>query len=595
MTPFWRIPVFEGSLFDVSWYLPMIGAVMSGYEYGGYLHWFEHIIRVFHLILPGANAQEVWFITRWISTTVMIWVGAWCFRKWIGLEVWTARIFSFAFWISLILVLGARPGVYSWYLPVCFAGLVGVVMAQRSLEQSKVKHAILWSLFAIATNWIYFWFFTFAVIWLASIWAMWILKRSRNAFLGLFTAGAVIAPIVAVCIAKWLPTSGLLPRLEVYERLGFAFTRMPFISNSMFVMFCWIALLIALPLLYRLPAVHVKRVVEMQLAWIALVLTWFLSSFMGIFFQNDHFRTPVVLLSFVSIALVWSAMKDREASTKAKWPLSLAIIPTLLAVIFLYRIIIPGYYIYHDEQLNVLHVTHWFTVAVAGAWMLWYRFKDRPFAAKHALMVVVVLSALTGITAAIHVQKGELKKIPGKLPQLPLVDWIRTNVPKDSVVCTDPVTAAFLGIHTERLTHPLAMTRYLQLTNEADLNILLQIASAYDVLAAGEGKGFRRFVRQDRHNACVQFAKQVKVMQSFGMSEERIEQILGCPREMINAELAQLEKVMLEKKLNPEEFQKVCPYVVVTDEKKAFWQIPSTYGSTSFPDGSAMWSASLTK
>lgn len=94
---FWRITVFSGAMFDISWYLPMMGAVISGLNYGGYLHWFGPAIKTLSSIIPGANVPELWFVSRWISTTVSVWVGAWCLQKWSGLSVRDARLFSLVF------------------------------------------------------------------------------------------------------------------------------------------------------------------------------------------------------------------------------------------------------------------------------------------------------------------------------------------------------------------------------------------------------------------------------------------------------------------------------------------------------------------
>ncbi len=592
VAPFWRITVFSGAMFDISWYLPMMGAVLSGLNYGGYLHWFAPAIKELSLLLPGANIPELWFISRWISTTASVWVGAFCLRKWSELSVRDARLFSFGFWLALILPLGMRPGVYSWYLPFGLLGFTAAWLVRESLSSDKIVRAAILTVCAIVGTWVYFWFWIFTAVWLSVIWALWILRISRRAMFSLVAVSAAIFCLTAVPLARWILQPSQLVKYETYERLGLAFTRIPFVANPFIAVICWVAILFVLGRMLPNTGRLAHRIEGLQIAWIALLLTWQFTPFMGVFFQNDHLRTPVVILAWFSLALVWNMREREELRPLPFWCNTLLWVVMATAVVFVVRVLASGY-VFHDEFLNVLHITQWLTVLCVGSWII-FRANGAGFIKKRAsLYWILFLSALIGIPAWIHIHRVELPRITKTLSQIPIIEWMRENVPEKDAVCTDPETAAFLGIHVERMFHPLAMTRYLPLSNEDSLSILLQIASAYDVKAAGATKAFKRFVRQDRSNSCAQYLRQANILRGLGLAEDRIQEMIGCPTAILEEEQGKMAAMIDTRTMNEKEFSAVCPWVVVSESKREFWHFPSAYGTITFPDGTTIRSASL--
>ncbi|MEK7655979.1 MAG: hypothetical protein AAB386_04870 [Patescibacteria group bacterium] len=592
ISPFWRITVFSGAMFDISWYLPMMGAVISGLNYGGYLHWFASAIKTLSSIIPGANVPELWFVSRWISTTVSVWVGAWCLQKWSGLSVRDARLFSFGFWLALILPLGMRPGVYSWYLPLGLFGFTAAWLVWESLSSNRVIRAVIFTICALVSTWIYLWFWIFAAVWLAVIWALWIFRTSRRVMYSLVAVSAGIFCLSAFPLARWILQPSNLVKYETYERLGLAFTRMPFVANPFIAVICWVALLFVLGRMFPVSGRLARRIEGLQIAWVSLLLAWQFTPFMGVFFQNDHLRTPVVILAWFSLALVWNMREEEELRPLPFWSNALLWVVLVAAMIFVVRILASGY-VFHDEFLNVLHMTQWLTILCVGSWIIFRTNGNRFFKPRASLYWILFLAALIGIPAWVHIHRVELPRIPGTLSKIPVIDWMRANVPANDAVCTDPETAAFLGIHVERMFHPLAMTRYLPMSNKDNLNIILQIASAYDVKSVGEMKSFKRFVRQDRSNSCAQYLRQASILRGFGMAEEDIQNAIGCPTAILNQELEKMSAMIENRTLDEAAFSAVCPWVVVSVSKREFWHFPSTYGTITFPDQTIIRSASL--
>ena len=123
ISPVWRVPIVDRGIFDVYFYLEWLGAAIENLPFGGHLRWFEYPMRWLAQILPkGTTVDEIWLISRWITNTLFLYVSPWCFRQWINISNWKSRLFTLGLGFSLILVLGSRPGVFSWYLPFCLVG-----------------------------------------------------------------------------------------------------------------------------------------------------------------------------------------------------------------------------------------------------------------------------------------------------------------------------------------------------------------------------------------------------------------------------------------------------------------------------------------
>src|SRR3989344_8825802 len=121
--PDWlRIPLVGDAVFDTAAYLQPIGHAALGIPEAALIGPFAALVSALATLFPNASVAELWLITRWLSTLVGLWIGAWAVRSWSGLPVRASRYASALFWVSLVLVLGMKPGVVSWFLPMGFFG-----------------------------------------------------------------------------------------------------------------------------------------------------------------------------------------------------------------------------------------------------------------------------------------------------------------------------------------------------------------------------------------------------------------------------------------------------------------------------------------
>ncbi len=600
-TPFWRTPIFYGAIFDITWYLPLIGSVVSGFHAGNYLHWFAIPLGWLARMMPGASVPEVWFVSRWITTTIMVWISPWCFRRWADLSRGASRIFSLAFWFSIVLALGMRPGIYSWWYPAVFFALTASRIVLDDLRKNHPGRAFAWTLAALLFGWLYTWFFILCVIWLASMWAIWLFRNKRGLIGTACVVGFFALPFVAYYGAHWLFSGSHVAYWQMYERIGLAYSHMPYLTNSFLIVPGWIALLLCLPRWRRMNEREERGLVAMQWAWIALLFAWQCSVFMGVALDNDHFRSPTVLLCWISFAWLWSVLRAPAASepprrARGAWIFDVLTLGTLaVSLVFIYRILASGY-VFFDEYLNVLHFSHWFILALA-AWCLWrYARSGKPsaaFPANGIIAIALVVSIVSGVSASAHIYAVELVRLPGMDGGQQLVDFLRATVPVDQAVCADPVTAGILGIHIARLTHPTVMSKMLPQTDAQALNTLTTLAGAYDVVGSGFQKSFKRFVRMDRYIPCASYLKTDAVLKRLGVSDATIQRLDGCPITMLDQEQQIFQQALDLRTLDPAAFQSVCPWVVITPDQRAYWRLPANYVERAFPSGTSVWSPYL--
>ena len=570
----WRIPMIYGSIFDTPTYLQWIGQAILGLEAGRPLSWFAVLVRVLHYFFPQGSVSEIWLITRWFTTTSCLWIVAWCLARWAGLGRWPARFFALSFWLSLVLVLGMRPGVFSWYLPFGFLGMTATALVLAALEKKQFYAAIAWSLAALIAASVYSWFLFFVGLWLVTVWLSQLINYSRKFFLALWIFGSCLIATCLPFILIWvIPTVRWSLLIDSLERFGLAYARLPLISNSFLAMLGWLGLVFYL---------NNKKLESIQWAWIALLLSWLMTPFTGVYIHNDHFRTPVVMLSWISLAIVWSYLSEgatlfsEQGTWVRRWLYYLPNAILGLSAFFIVNILRQPY-AFNNDFLNVLHFSHWFALAV-GSWLIIRRRSNLKHPAPKIFFGGLLLgSLLIGGVAGIAALKLEFFVLATQQKYQPAIDWINFNVPATETICTDKDTADVLAAHTGRLIYPAETTFYLTEPSQDVFQRIILLAGVYDFFGAGQGETLRYLSKIYIGIACGQFSRQVQWLSRLGLSETRIDLLRGCASQDIEQRIAQAVAAAEEKKFDPIQFRLTCHWIVVPEERRLYWNIPAEY------------------
>lgn len=588
----WRVDVLSSGVFDTYAYLQWLGQSAHGLDIGGSFRWFAWPLRWLTTpLLSIASVPEAWFVTRWVSTTLMVWVGAWSMAQWARLERGSARIFSVCFWISLVLVLGMRPGVYSWYLPVGFICINIVLTVKNALEESRLRTAIALSVLSLFLASVYSWFLIFFGLWLLTLWSIYLIRRSPILFRWLFLSvtmivvggGLYASPLLAQS-PRWL----LL--MDFQERLGMSFTHLPFISNSLLVILGWLIVWFVYALVVREKTE--ERVTEMVGAWLVLLFSWLSSPFTGVYIHNDHFRTTVVILSWMSLAMLWVLLSRDSSDVGLVRPryrrtaLVMAAATFGFACLYLLRVAIRPY-AFDGDTLNVVHMSHWFALAL-GAGLLLVS-KKRAHLSRYFFPVMLIGSSLIGGIAFVAVYRDVYKVLPEQIVYRESIEWIREHVPVAESMCVDPAHADFFGAHTERRVYPAETTLYLSEATVDVVKRLAVIAGFYDARAAGQSTAFLYDSQWARGVTCDQFPGVVSLLKRFGYSPSFIDDLTGCQRAILD----QLSDAMVLAMDHPVQdaaaFADICPWVIVPLDQQMYWHLPSSYREQIIDDGVSVW------
>lgn len=570
----WRIPIISGTVFDTYAYLQWLGQTSHGWEIGGHVRWYIWPLRALTRLLPNASIAEWWLISRWISMVAVLWIGGWAVRRWSGLDVARSRLVSLALWLSFVMALGMRPGVYSWYLPFGILALTLPLDVQDGLARKKYVRALLLTGVTLAASFVYSWFFIVAVVWLAALWAEWLISRSRKLFLMLLGAGILATLLITPTLAAYLsqsPEGTLLLDLQIKSGLGF--TRFPQLTNSFFALLAWVVFL-------SVAARSWTSAPALSGAWLAVLFSWLITPFTGIYLHNDHFRTPVVILSWITLALAWASTDEEGSrpSRSARWIAGAVFAASLVFILNILR----QPYAFNNDDLNILHFSHWFALAfVLGVWIMRRKIKWQ--------LPVLLGAVLIGGVGTLSILFREWKELPQRVSRLPEINWIKYNVPLDKGVCSDPTQADFLATFTGLRIFPAGTTLYYREPTLEGLRRMRVFSSAYDV----EGSGSFEYVKYINHFGrsmiCQQFPRQVQFLRRLGFSEARINEWAGCPQELIRQLDEYTLKTTRQAEVDASAFKEICPWVIISAEQKRYWRLPEGYQETAVTPSISVW------
>jgi len=586
----WRIPVISATFFDTPAYLQWLGQVMNGLDISQHLRWFEYPLRALARLVPQASVSEVWLLSRWISITVILFLSGWAVRIWTGLDTSRSRMMATAFWLSSVLAIGMRPGVFSWYLPFGIVTLTAPLYVLSALRKQAYGPAAFWTAAVVLASSVYAWFLVVAVLWLASIWAEWLLRRSRTLFFALTGVAAAASVFAARMAAVWL-TSTQSGRLfwELQFQDGIGFTHLPQLTNSFVGMAAWVLFIFFASRNAggETFAKHERRLVLLQWAWIAVFLAWISSCFTGAYIHNDHFRTPVLIMSWMSLAVWWSVARE------GRWRLPRSSVWGLwtlcgISAVFVLNIIRQPYAFNHD-YLNVIHLSVWLTILMA----LWLVLRGPDLRVPSSwLKVLMIGSFLVGGLAAVDVYAGEFRELPNRLRYVATIEWIEEHVPVDDVLCSDPVQAELLASFTGRRAFPSNATAISRKSLRDGLETTRAYASGFDATASGNESYLTHVNQFSRGIICEQFVRQVTLLKTLGFSADRVDDISGCPRDLLNELDAISAEMFRQTEVDATAFHDACPWVVISSDQRSFWRLPDDYREIPIDATMTVWHAS---
>jgi hypothetical protein len=588
VSPWWRVTAVTPGLFDTYVYLNWLGGAAEQLPYGGHLKWLGDVLGfVWPLLRSWMSIPELWIVSRWVTFTLTIWIGAWAIGHWSGLPRFQSRLFSVAFFSALIVTLGMRPGVYAWYLPFCIAGITCALFASRALTQHAWVKAAVWSLASFGLCWLYPWFFLVAAIWLATAWMIHLSRLRAWILPVVFILGATLGVATGVPLARWFLDPAQAPLIGIYERNGMALSHAPFFANTVLAMGAWIAMLAVLTRRAAQPDDR-KRFMFLGAGWIGLLVLWFHTPFMGLFMYSDHFIGPVTLFAWISLAVVWSAIRRAE-TFRPEASRFFQVIPWLIAggsiLFFLYILQQPLRFNLKKFDSYIVHLTHWAALAIASSIALW-RMRHPFYTAQVDSILsrsLIGLAVALGVAGTLPMFLRDLPHVPEVAARIPLIQWIRMETNPDEKLCADPESASFYAAHTGRHIYPAEATLSWWRSSEDIIQDLETLVRSYDVRAAGEEEMFRFYTDHYRTVSCASEGRYshgsfvASLISPLGWDEARVNEWLGCNMQTITAHRVRVEAAMNARTPDPVAFRALCPAIIVPAEQKAFWSIPSDY------------------
>jgi hypothetical protein len=288
------------------------------------------------------------------------------------------------------------------------------------------------------------------------------------------------------------------------------------------------------------------------------------------------------MLSWVSLAVVWSVSHGRVQSDAVRpswWERAVPFVTFVVALGFIANILRKPYGIGVDD-LDILHLSLWFSLAI-GAWFVMRHRSKKDFRPNTRWIIALLIgSALIGLVPLVFFYRMQADRLPEAVSRLPVIGWITKHVPADGMGCADPTSADFYAAHTGRRIVPAETTSYMQESNETTIRRFVAFAGAYDLASSGAGDALRQYIDLSQGIACGQFPLQVKFLRMLGWPESRIDDAIGCPRAMLETRWQTIMSFSHAGTVDETVFKKACPWIIVPDDQKKFWRIPSDYVET---------------
>ena len=601
--PWWRVPVGTPGVFDSYVYFNWMGATANGLPAGNLLSWYGVIVKiVWALMSRWASIPEMWIVTRWLSIALIAFIGSWSLRAWSGLDRTTARLVTCAYGAGIALSIGIRPGADSWYFPFALFAYAASAKTYALLRESKWVVAIVWSLLAIGASVLYPWYFMFVGLWLATMWGVALIRQRPAAFYVFLTVACLAIGLSANRLSRWFLDPARAGLIGVYERSGIVFAHVPFFANTLIASGTWIVLLFVLAFLYAPQDEIRRRLTRDAWAWIALTVLWFNTPFTGIHLYSDHFIATTVILTLFSLSTVWRSV--RETVSRDVRPRLSALIRRLLVAMALGSSVFVLYIVQQPIRGNLIkfdsyavHVIHWFVLSIA-AWFAVIRvYRQRAPHERRAMLVLWIGCAVIGGWGMVSMIARDHGKMAGIEKRIPAITWIRSTVSASQTLCSDLESAAFYAGHTGLRVYPAEATLSYAIPNETVFQELETIAGAYDVVGSGNLDLYHFYTDFYRTIPCAAASKYShnafwdRTLRRFGITDASINELIGCRQEVIDANWSRISKAIEQHQINDAAFRNTCPMVIIPDEQKSYWTLPSDYREVWFGNGVGVWKA----
>jgi len=563
----WRVSGIGQIIFDFAVYSSETAAAAVGLTNAAQMpSFFSALFFVLHRLIPGATTAELWLIVRIIFGTLTWWMASWTLSAWSDISRTARRVAASVLWVAIFLPLGFRQGIYSWYIPFGFLLLLAIARCTRLLEERKLIKAIIWTIIGLASSVVYPWFVLFAGFWFVGVWTEWAIPRLRYKQIAMTWAATSVLAVFSSLYLVFQFRHTVQDMMTHMTRNGMAFTNMPLLSTMLFAAGAWFVAILILALLSKGES-STKEFVMLLRAWIVTILAWCSSLFMGIFFQNDHFRILVLFFAWISAAVLlhWIHGIDAQKGRAMTFMVSLA------AAIASFAYIAKPYAFDHD-QLNAIHLFVWLALALVSACLAWSKWalRIRP---RTLAVASIVFACCIGLPQYAVMFASENGRWESQQAYQPLFTWMRTSIPEKDTVCVDPANAEFIGSQSGRpafFTDPDVYSLSSEILRDR-LEAFASIRHIDESVAPIWTTSI-----QAKYVACQQFGLQRSALQRF-MPEDRIDVLLGCDRASMFGDAGFIKKISAQFGVVNNSISATCPWIVVDASQKNAWNIPSFY------------------
>ena len=443
----------------------------------------------------------------------------------------------------------------------------------HALERRKKGRAALWTILGLLASTVYPWCAVFAAFWFTSLWVEWAVFHLRRRWIVTAWAGASLLAIgtsLLFVLRFGHATQAIMDRLI---RNGLAFTHMPMLSTMLFAAIAWFIAIFILALRSKGES-SAKEFIILLRTWVVTILAWCSSLFMGIFFQNDHFRLFVMLFAWISTAVLLHWMHGIDAQ-KGR---ALTFMVALAAAISSFAYIAKPYALDHD-QLNTIHLFVWLSLALVSACLVWSKWATRLHPRTIAI-TGIILACCIGFPQYAVMFASENGRWEAQQSYKPLFAWMKTAVPERDMICADPIDADFVASqsgHVVFFTEQDVFT----LPRQTLYDRLEAFASIrhVDDRTASDWTG----LLQTGYVACGQFSLQRSALDRV-LPSSRVEQMLGCDQKGMKTESDYVKYLSTTFGTENQSTPKICPWILVDTAAKSEWSIPTTY-TQAYADG----------
>ncbi len=593
----WRIDVIPSGVFDTYLYLSWMSAVLTHEPVSTPLPWFIWLLRLINDHLSGLlRLPEIWLLSRWITGVAGLWLAGWTVQQWSGLHKQSARLVALIGWLFLAGVLGMRPGFYSWYFPFCVAGWGCAYLSWNALSEKRWYHALLFSVAALILSSLYPWVFISVGIWLAAGWGIWLIKMSSRLFFAISASLSLVflGGVGGVyAFLHELPTT-FWTTLETYQRLGaFLFSRFPILSHTVLSSVGWIILFVCLLQSFTFNQEQQKRFFILGSIWLTCLVLWFQNILSNFYLQNDHFIVPVVLASWMSVGAFVNFSFPNPLRPKIITKLTVSGVALFSSLITCFILLQS---LRHLRQLDVylIHLAHWIALSVCSLLLATSLFL-RPKLHRPIFYKGLILSLLLTTAAWVVFYVRALPSVSSTVTRRPQLEWLLARTKTGDHLCSDPETAHFLSAHSGRSVFPAESMVNYPYRDEDLLHRMRVYVGAFDARSPAQAEYLDFLLTYYRTSTCDygrgQFRRWSLLLKKIGFSPAKTLSVLGCPDARNRAISQTLFAAIQHRHLDAQGFKALCPVVIIPQQQRSSWQLPSHYTNIFDDPTFSVWSS----